>query len=133
MPVFKIIFVLALTPLLSGCLISSFIKDVFSSPADSMNIESDLYGHSRVDIKDLRIPEPGEKVQITDPETKREITVTFGKAYTSASGKLCSPFSFNRNNDSKTTNGVACLNDEKEWKKNPLDIRITNGINPQPD
>ena len=124
MPVFKIIFVLALAPLLSGCLISSFIKDVFSSPTDTMNMESDLYDHTRVDIKDLRIPEPGEKIQITDPETKQEITVTFGKTFQSASGKLCSNIVIEGENPADNKQGLACLDRNRNWDKNPLDLQL---------
>lgn len=58
------------------------------------------------------------------PEKKGEMIVTFNKVYTSASGNFCSTSTIKKENDSKHSDGLACLNKDHEWNKSPLEIKI---------
>jgi len=74
--------------------------------------------------KEIRFPEPGERVQIFDPKTQQNVSVIFGETFASASGKLCSSVTMIAENTADTKQGLVCLNENNEWDKNPMNIQL---------
>ena len=50
----------------------------------------------------------------------------FGETFQSASGKLCSNVTLEGKTPADSKHGLACLNDNRDWDKSPLDLNLTN-------
>ena len=109
--------------ILSGCLEFLFIKNINQKIEDDGRGEE---GNYSVKITSMRIPQKGERIEITDPNTQQRISVTLGEVFTAASGKICSDFTINEDDRNDERHGLACLNNNHEWDRNSLDIKIIN-------
>ena len=69
-------------------------------------------------------PQPGQSLEVFDTQSQQTVQAVFGKAYYSASGKLCGPITYHQVNTSQQMHSVVCLNGDNEWQKNPLDIQL---------
>ena len=106
---------------LSACLKFPFFKDSGSS------IEIDEGGEDRItniNIKSMRIPTQGERMEIVHPHSGETINVIMGKVFTSASGKTCSNVTIIEESSEQKKQALACLNERQEWDKNPLNIQM---------
>ena len=69
-------------------------------------------------------PQSGQTLEVFDARSQRKVQAVFGRAYYSASGKLCGPITYHQVNTSQQVHSVVCLNGDNEWEKNPLDIKL---------
>jgi hypothetical protein len=69
-------------------------------------------------------PRSGQTLEVFDTRSQQTIQAVFGRAYYSASGKLCGPIIYHHLNTSQQMHSVACLNGDNEWEKNTLDIKL---------
>ena len=119
--------------LLSGCStllteegidMSGILDIFFSNKEEDTSAKSEQSTETITAVKEISLPEPGEMVQVFDPQTQQYITVIFGETFHSASGKLCSNVTMISEKTSEEKHSLVCLNENNEWDKNPMNIQL---------
>lgn len=110
---------------LPGCLATPFFRNIAGifQTRDSDRTEGGKFAN--IEILPLNIPRSGDHIVIHDPKTDAKYTVTIGKVYTAASGKLCGRYTLKRE-DKPGQSGLVCFEKQDQWVKVPLQIPVNN-------